>query len=425
MKNLFYSLLLIIQIFPQQDYRPDPEIIETGGFYNSEVHFFPSGNEFSVYYSYKISYAQLFFEKKDDEFIAGMNVSIDIKDSAENVIKRIFDDREITADDFETTNSKHIYLQGLLTAKLPEGNYKLFTVISDRMSKRERKIPPIDLTISKSEIILSPIVFNPGMIKCNNLQAHVLSNNSSSVPFNFPQNDLVIPVADSSIKSITFSVKQANEVIIENQKVTESFTASPEMQYCDDKVIITQSSNNPGVKIFLLRKFSAKLSEGPIELEIIPDDDLQKKKSFMLAVIWIGKPFTLREPEKAIKYIEIVEDKDAVSDILSHSGDDINNLYDYWQKQDPTPETKFNELMNEFYLRIDYCELNFRTISGDGGAKSDRGKMYIKFGPPDTIERDTNSENKVIETWIYKAAKRKFVFVDKDGTGKFPLANGQ
>jgi len=81
--------------------------------------------------------------------------------------------------------------------------------------------------------------------------------------------------------------------------------------------------------------------------------------------------------------------------------------------------------MNEFYTRVDYCEMNFRPLSGNGGAKSDRGKTYIKFGPPDSIDRDTDNQDKVVESWTYNKSQRKFVFIDKDGTGKFTFVNGQ
>ena len=89
------------------------------------------------------------------------------------------------------------------------------------------------------------------------------------------------------------------------------------------------------------------------------------------------------------------------------------------------PHTKYNELMNEFYSRIDYCEKNYRSLSGNGGAKSDRGKTYIKFGAPDSIDRYTNNDDKVVETWIFKKQNRTFLFIDKDGTGKFQLAEGK
>lgn len=179
------------------------------------------------------------------------------------------------------------------------------------------------------------------------------------------------------------------------------------------------------LKFFLLKNFSSKLTEGPIQLEIYPDEDINAKAVYNLNVIWIAKPISLMDPELAIKLLEIIEPKEVVSDILSKDGSDSNNLFEYWNSKDPTHETKYNELMNEFYTRVDYCEKNFRTISGNGGAKSDRGKIYIKYGAPDSISRDNNSDDKVVESWFYKNSNRKFVFIDREGTGKFQLTDGQ
>jgi GWxTD domain-containing protein len=152
----------------------------------------------------------------------------------------------------------------------------------------------------------------------------------------------------------------------------------------------------------------------------LPND----KQIFNLNVIWIGKPISLTDPEAAIKFIEIIENKEIVSDILSKSGNYSERLFNYWRKQDPTPETEFNELMNEFYTRVDYCEMNFRALSGNGGAKTDRGKTYIKFGPPDSVDRDTDNHDKVVESWRYTKSQRKIIFVDEDGTGNFTIVNG-
>ena len=416
---------MVSQLLAQPDFVVERDIIQSGKFYNSEIHFFPTEQDYLVYYSYKISYSQLFFERNADQFNAGFNVNIEIKDSAGNIVKRTFDDRKISVKKFEETISQEIFLQGVIKFNLPGGKYNLLAIISDQISKRERRIPPVNLDINISKPILNPVVFDLGKIICDGLNAFVLSNNSASIPFNKPTNDLVIPVANQEINSLSIKVKRGDKTLIDEEKITESFLAHPEIRLCEDKVVITQSADTSKLKIFIIKDFSSKLTEGPIQLEIFPDDAVEKKQIFNLSVIWIGKPISLLDPEQAIKFIEIIESKEVVSNIFSSGGDDDENLYNYWNKQDPTPETKFNELMNEFYTRVDYCEMNYKSLAGNGGAKSDRGKTYIKFGPPDSIDRDTNNNDKVVESWIYKKSQRKFVFVDKEGTGVFTLANEQ
>src|SRR5580658_8359743 len=56
----------------------------------------------------------------------------------------------------------------------------------------------------------------------------------------------------------------------------------------------------------------------------------------------------------------------------------------FWLRRDPTPDTAENEFKEEHYRRIAYA--NERYASGIPGWKSDRGRIYITYGPPDEIE---------------------------------------
>jgi GWxTD domain-containing protein len=56
----------------------------------------------------------------------------------------------------------------------------------------------------------------------------------------------------------------------------------------------------------------------------------------------------------------------------------------FWLRRDPTPDTEENEFKEEHYRRIAYA--NEHYASGIPGWKTDRGMIYIKYGPPDEIE---------------------------------------
>ncbi len=56
----------------------------------------------------------------------------------------------------------------------------------------------------------------------------------------------------------------------------------------------------------------------------------------------------------------------------------------FWLRRDPTPDTMENEYKEEHYRRIAYA--NERFASGIPGWRTDRGRIYITFGPPDEIE---------------------------------------
>src|SRR6185436_11480942 len=56
----------------------------------------------------------------------------------------------------------------------------------------------------------------------------------------------------------------------------------------------------------------------------------------------------------------------------------------FWLRRDPTPDSAENEFKEEHYRRIAYA--NERFASGIPGWKTDRGRIYITFGPPAEIE---------------------------------------
>jgi len=56
----------------------------------------------------------------------------------------------------------------------------------------------------------------------------------------------------------------------------------------------------------------------------------------------------------------------------------------FWLRRDPTPDTPENEYKEEHYRRIAYANEHF--ASGVPGWRTDRGRIYIAYGPPDQIE---------------------------------------
>src|SRR6516162_7182423 len=56
----------------------------------------------------------------------------------------------------------------------------------------------------------------------------------------------------------------------------------------------------------------------------------------------------------------------------------------FWLRRDPTPDTVENEFKEEHYRRIAYANEHF--AAGKAGWRTDRGRIYIVFGPPDEID---------------------------------------
>jgi GWxTD domain-containing protein len=56
----------------------------------------------------------------------------------------------------------------------------------------------------------------------------------------------------------------------------------------------------------------------------------------------------------------------------------------FWQRRNPDPESPVNTFKEEHYRRLAYADEHF--ASGIPGRKTDRGHIYILWGPPDEIE---------------------------------------
>jgi GWxTD domain-containing protein len=56
----------------------------------------------------------------------------------------------------------------------------------------------------------------------------------------------------------------------------------------------------------------------------------------------------------------------------------------FWRNRNPEPESPINPVREEHYRRLAYADEHF--ASGIAGRKSDRGHIYIIWGPPDEIE---------------------------------------
>jgi GWxTD domain-containing protein len=69
---------------------------------------------------------------------------------------------------------------------------------------------------------------------------------------------------------------------------------------------------------------------------------------------------------------------------LSNDEERDQFMESFWQRRNPNPESEDNEFKNEHYRRIEYANDHF--AAGIPGWRSDRGRMYIKFGPPDEID---------------------------------------
>ncbi len=97
---------------------------------------------------------------------------------------------------------------------------------------------------------------------------------------------------------------------------------------------------------------------------------------------------------------------------------------DFWRRRDPAPEAPGNENLTEFVRRVQYANANFSILGS--GWNSDMGRIYIRYGQPDQIDRSAfSSGGPPREIWTYLDRNRQFIFADTDGFGRYRLVGSE
>src|SRR5262245_8775576 len=116
-----------------------------------------------------------------------------------------------------------------------------------------------------------------------------------------------------------------------------------------------------------------------------------------------------------------------------------NFIENFWRRRDPDPDTEENEYREEYYERIAYA--NEKFASGIPGWKTDRGRIYIQWGKPDSVESHPSggayerpyyegggsTTTYPFEVWFYRHLDGvgdgiEIEFVDPTGTGEYRIA---
>ena len=130
----------------------------------------------------------------------------------------------------------------------------------------------------------------------------------------------------------------------------------------------------------------------------------------------------VNDVEIAMKQMKYILSNDERKELKNNNKQNKEQLfYQIWKKRDPTPETEQNELMEEYFQRVEYVNEHF---SGwQPGWETDRGKIYILFGPPDEIQRTNPSagNSTIYQIWNYVKVNKQFVFRDQNGFGDYRL----
>jgi GWxTD domain-containing protein len=142
-------------------------------------------------------------------------------------------------------------------------------------------------------------------------------------------------------------------------------------QASTDQAQADQSQNKNGA--------TDKSSSDPLKRELSEKQKKQNAKSLRRELGTSYKKWL----DQDVRWI-ITDDERKAFMQLSNNEERDQFIEAFWQRRNPNPDSEDNEFKDEHYRRIEYANEHF--AAGKPGWMTDRGRIYIVYGPADEID---------------------------------------
>ncbi|MBN1352417.1 GWxTD domain-containing protein [candidate division KSB1 bacterium] len=358
----------------------------------------------------KIAYDELQFVVHDSIYNAEYELGLVIFDDDDNQVDGEIIQEKITAESYETTNSKELYSLSHTSFDLRPGKYKIVISITDidtrntvyqKASFEVRGFGEKDLELSDITIVNKITVDSLGVKSIRpEIASHI--NEKQRLLFAFYE---IYSKLDVDSFDVNYVLRSGRGSKIENGTLR---------QHKQDNRTLAYVSID-----------AAKMSHGRYSLEVTVNDgskSVQIDKNFIIR--WLGIPAMIVDIDLAIEQLKYIASSSEMKRLKNAKDNErLVEFEKFWKSHDPTPGTKTNEHMEEYFRRIGFANESFSGFQE--GWRSDMGMVYIIFGQPSEIERHPfESGYKPFEIWYYHELNRRFVFIDETGFGEYRLSTG-
>jgi GWxTD domain-containing protein len=338
------------------------------------------------------------------------------------------------AANFEDTQTNTKYASGALTANLAPGTYNyvlqlsMLQEVNERSTqRREIKIPALKEK-NKGEIYLINSVdetSNGTSYTLMNLDDNIIFGKDFTALIRIPdykENNTYKAVINRSAEN--GSDKNKSEPVYNSEISNDSFirNASLSFKKQSDPALLLTNMGNFTYAVVIVPSSKFDNSSYTLTIKDSRTDSTVAERNFQ--TYWRDMPASLYNLNIAIDMMKFIVSNEEIDRIKQGSDKEKERKFRaFWDQRDPTPNTVYNELMAEYYRRIDYAYKEFGSQQEPMGHESDRGEIYIKFGPPNSTERVFPPGGKTREIWKYP--NQSFVFEAVSGFGDFKLIGKQ
>jgi GWxTD domain-containing protein len=243
--------------------------------------------------------------------------------------------------------------------------------------------------------------------------------------------DLLVQIPDYTADSqYELTIKQLNvqdrDTTAQGTEYTQSIQSNDilpnsllDIRKVSGELHLTTQSNADGYRYAHVTIPNSEFSNSHYRITLTEKGDNQPLGQFTYQSKWVDIPISLLNVDVAIDMLRYITSESKIKDLYrGNKQQKVDNFNEFWRQRDPTPDTPFNELMAEYYRRIDYAFQEYSTPNKPG-FDTDQGKVYISYGPPENIERSFPTDSRAVEVWEYP--NKTFRFQATSGFGDFKL----
>lgn len=391
--------------------------------------YFRTNDSMTVIVPYKIRSDFFVFTKSTTgnggSYSAAGEISVELLDSTGTSIARNIRHVTVSTNDNAIVALRTLFTQDLFIFQVPKGRYQIIFKLEDKESKRTFTNSKEHILISTVPTVLSSIIPVKNFIQ----KSFQLFNLGGDVLFSHNYGFVFLSTKGYSTATYTLSKlapdDDENEIVTASTNIpVTSFEQKTFIPILASDDIQLKLGSDDGTTVNYISLDGLQLRQGRYEIEFTFSDSLKIKTQF--GSRWLDMPISLYDLDIATEPLQFIVTKDDYSE-LRHGGRTarIQKFEDFWKKKDTTPLTAYNEVMHEFYRRVDYAFTAFRTLREMNGSITDRGRIYIRYGKPTSIERTLNPGGTPKEIWKYSSSNRIFTFEDPSKQGNYKLAENK
>jgi len=422
--------------------------VDYGERFHADAYVVPSETSDSAYIAvfFRMSNDFLTFTKVTDpmdvggNFKAPMRVGIEVRDTLGVIRKRIPWDGTAYTNVFEETNNKNMFHYGWSVFKMAAGTYDITLEILETKQSASKRItlPKVSFNPGRALRQLTAPIFAEPQARDGEelLRLYVFGGNIS---FGSRDAKAIILLSDTASVSYDYVIVQrpygqrdirwwqvsdvqgyTRSSTTRFPRVSEKATTSEPFLQINEEV-----DNNLPIALVEIPVPVTAMVPGHYDLMLIRQGSTDTL-TLPFEIMWEMMPLSLRNIDYAMRMMRYLLTEDELDSL--DDGSDAERrikLMGWWRRNDPTLTTTFNERMAEYFRRVDQAFYAFGTIQEPDGADSERGKVYILYGPPTEIKKELPVNSEPLEVWYYRNRVNKVITFGINDAGVFKLRNVQ